>query len=551
MPIRPAVARRVARWSVDESCPLAGLSPRVSGMIARLFIVCMGLLLAMPASAQGFFKLDAVFVSRFLAQPDTLDGEAQTLQRKLEEYLGQSYLVSPLDKVPPFRDYSAAVYLENCPPHQYNECSYVIAGRAKADWAITARYTSDNPYDQFADRDVEVTIIDIKSSRAVISFGASVGPGREDVFAQGVMKVLANIVSGGDASNVDIREGVVDERAEWEKKREAAAEAAEELSDYEDIDLVVRGMTFDDELSQPKIKVDDLEEYDDRDDAAPWERLDMGREEYVRYKNSGRSITEWKQLRLGRQRQIVLRGGTGGGRGPFFHNFDARVALDDQTLQPVETDVFLELTSAAVLAGDFEVGFGITPTLEISVGMTLRTGWFQIFTLQEVVGDPELNVGSPTKSQWWTPAYHAKVYFTPLPTSPVRPTMSAGAQYWRGAGVLDITGDPTIFHQAVQNIQPWDETSQIFALVGGGGEFRLSEKLDFYTRADLQFRVAGSSIHTWHDGQELLFNRGEPLDNGGPLGFQVGAGIIVGLSPFGKPDVGREYDPLLDDEPDF
>jgi len=515
--------------------------------VRKLILAALALGAASPASAQGFFTLDAVFVSRFLAQPDSLDAEAQELHRLLEKYLSDSFLVTPLDSVLAFDDYSAAVYLENCPPAEYNECSYVIASRAKANWAITARYSSEDSFDSFAPRNVDISIIDVESSRAVISFGASVASDKEDVFAQGVAGVLNKIIQG-ERDITDIREDMVDDKAVWEHRREVAAAAAEELAGYEDIDLIVRGMEFEDELDKPKMKIDDLSEYDDRDDEGPWERLNMSREEFVRYKNSGRSLVNWRELGNGRTRRVLVKILGSTGAGPYHHRFDGRTALDDDTLQPVEVDVYQEVQTGGFVGGTFEVGFGITPTIDVAFGTTLRTGTYTTFFHQEKVGDPEperFDIVVP----WFTPSYTISGTYAPLPTSGVRPFGTGGLTQWVGSSVHQVVGDQMPREVAeLAGVGGFPAPKFIMLNAGGGLEARMGDQLDFVLKASMQYKLVGKSLEQFHSGPEVLYTRGIPT-GGGSIGFSIGAGIILRLAPFGVPKVEGESDPLWDDEP--
>ena len=503
---------------------------------------------ATPALAQEAFHLDVVFVSRFLATPASLGPESDVLRGRLEQELGSAFLVVPLDAVRPYEDYSAAIYLENCKPAQYTECSYVIAARAKANWAISARYTAEQPADPLADREVEVSIIDMATTRAAVTFTAAISAGGEDAFVQGVAAVLQKVING-DHDLTDVRLRPPDARQARDQKRKEDAVVARDIVADNDIDGVMRGVNDDEKLKKQKLTETDLTHYDDRDDAAPWERLKMSREEYLRFQNSGVTLERWRELSKGRTRQLLLRAELGGGAGPYLHSFDGRWALDPTNLQVAEVSVFQEVKSGGTGQGQFEVGFGLSPTLEISANMSIRTGSYAYYFHQEVVGTPEPE-GQRFQQPWWTSSLGLRAYISPKPQASLRPSYHAGVAWWSGASPNQVLGDVGM-PVYVSALGPFDKPKAMLLEGGGGVELKAGKNVDLFARSTLQLRVAGGEVLATHDGaDQLIYDFYEP-DPSGPFGLEIAAGVLVRAAPFGKPKIARERDELMDDDPDF
>ena len=471
-------------------------------------------------------SLDAVFISRFLAADPALDADAQALRAALERDLGNRFLVVPMETIPAWPTYNADIYLQSCPPAQYAECSYVVGARGKATWVIAAKVSAGREY---GTKNVDIDIVDVGASRSVISFAAEVRPGAEDQFALGVANVLDRIIQG-EAELVDIRGERVDDKEAWEAKRAAAKEAAEELSAGEDIDLMVRGMDFSNEMNA-ELSLSDLEQYEGRDDDTPWERYAMTKAEYVRFRNSGLTVFDWRARAAGRKRTIMIRPGLGFGSGPYKQRFDGRVALDNQTLQPFEVQVFDEIGNGTSVSAMLELGVGINEAIEIGARVQSRTGEHSYYFHNEKVGDPE-PLGVVQGNPRGTVQYGGYILYSPLPSYAIRPFGLLAVTSWTGTGIDQVVqGMPA----AIAELGPYEAPKMVLMEISPGVEARMSDNLDFWIRASGIVRVAGSKSREYHAGEPGLNTRYVSELTGGTFGGEVSAGVTVRLQPFGAP----------------
>jgi len=99
------------------------------------------------------------------------------------------------------------------------------------------------------------------------------------------------------------------------------------------------------------------------------ERASMGIPEFLyrKYLASGMGSDEWLRAKRVRSRafSIELQGGLG--RGDTDRSYDVRVALDDQTLEPIGTYSFDTMLPGQWPQGMVGVGFNPTPWIELSV----------------------------------------------------------------------------------------------------------------------------------------------------------------------------------------
>ena len=163
---------------------------------------------------------------------------------------------------------------------------------------------------------LNLTMIDIRGSREVMAFGVVVG-GQVDeaeVFT-GVARVYDQVIDGA-FEEVDVRGDLDDPRiqAELDARRKEVISAS--LATLEEQRGAVVRETDIIRVEDPRLTRQDLSEYDEREDTAPWERLSMSRASYLRYQNSDTTLLQWRRRMRGRLGQVLLRVGFGGGAGP-------------------------------------------------------------------------------------------------------------------------------------------------------------------------------------------------------------------------------------------
>lgn len=88
---------------------------------------------------------------------------------------------------------------------------------------------------------------------------------------------------------------------------------------------------------------------------------------YRKYLDSGMGATEWLKVKRVRGRAFSIEVQGGIGRGDTDRSYDVRVALDDQTLEPLGTYSFDTMLPGQWPQGMLGVGFNPMPWIELSV----------------------------------------------------------------------------------------------------------------------------------------------------------------------------------------
>jgi hypothetical protein len=513
--------------------------------VTRLLFVLLSASLALPALAgeedeDDFFSLDAVFVSRFGAEPESLAAEAERIRALVAERLAEQHLVVPIEEIPPFEDYSAKVYLDACPKGELLGCAFVLGERAEADWVVTGTVRPGEVAVDLMESagegagsssDVNIAFVDVAQSQVLLSFDVNVTNENEAKFVQGVGDVLDRILEG--AARLEDERGELEDEGAARERFEAEAEiAAQALSELED-ELGVMAREDLERIEAPKLKRSDLDEYDDRDDATPWERFDMTQAEFVRFRNSGKTVEDWRTLKKDRAGQLLLRVDASVGSGPFNEVYDGRWALDNQTLQVVETQSYQEVVKGSSLVANLEVGVGILPYLDAGFVIGTRSSNYDYLFYKEVVGQPD-DPGEFDSSIVQSLQMGGRATFAPMATYPARPSVSAGVMYWKGV-TMDSVIDPTSV--PVESLAaPW----VLMVQVAPGAEVRMSKAIVLFTRAQVSIPVAGDRVQTAQSGVASLTNRGTPSGATG-IGIEGVAGVQVRVNLLGGGKKPKRY----------
>lgn len=489
--------------------------------------ICVALFATPVAHAQMTFSLDTVLIAiPHVADmaPAGLQAEATALHANLEMMLATEYLVLPFSTVPDYEDYAASVYLDACPEGQYVGCTFVLGSRAKASWVVAIELTPD----AFSrPPDATFTIIDVNQSKQVISFSSKVQPGGHGAVAAGLSLVLDSVIRGAH-DEADVRGEVVDARAAWEERRSDAQAAAEELAYAEqDLQILVRSDVG--EFDQPKLTAGDLEGWDQRDDAAPWVSLGMSRSQYVRYKNRGWSIEQWRQSASGRQGRFLISLEGAFGNGIYREDYDARWALDSTTLETKQSVSVLQMNSSGTSAFGVEVGYGFHRWFDLSVGVATRNAKIGYYVQREIEGEQPAQLIGEGETSKWTTEFRVRTTFAPMATYVVRPTVSAGVVYWRGvslAKVLDLSDFPvTVF----------ETPSFVFVEVSPGVEFSATPFLSIYGRFNYDIKVVGARTFTEETGEPgILVDPPDVTTQKGGSGWSIAFGLTARVGPFKK-----------------
>jgi hypothetical protein len=457
--------------------------------------------------------------------------------------LVESFLAQELDKqdgvdvlrvedTPAFEDYAARVYMDGCPAGEIVGCTYVIGDRGHARYAVTGTVQA-----LASGARVEIEILDISGARELIRFESELGEGSDDAFAAGVAKVLVAAINGEIGEEDDIRD---DGAAKPEPmSNDAVAAQLEQLTkELGGVKAVIS--RSDRKIVRSTYSLDDLAKRMEGEGTKPWERLGMSPGEYLRYKNSGKNLFEWRERAMGRAGQLLLRPSVGFGSGPYDGTYYGRFAYDvvGGHLQVVDAYAAqaVQTGSGAVIAAN--VAYGLTSAIDVGATFGVALGTWTTDISQETVGQP-ISPAEPESTVQTTLVFGPRVNVTLLPVRPIRPSFGGGVVVMRGRTRVDP-----------ENV---DESLSTFApavLVAGeiyvGGEARISKTVDFFLHVPVQVRLAGDPFSDNRVGTTEVVDVTVP-----PVAGVVSAGVNVGLQIrlFGrKPKESTRYDEM--DEPD-
>ncbi|MCP4810065.1 MAG: hypothetical protein GY884_32410 [Proteobacteria bacterium] len=452
------------------------------------------LLLAGPAHAQDDLPEgpSRVFVSEFQAANKEAASLAALLSGYLQSVLSetQGLQAIPVSAAPDFGEHSALVYLLSCPPGEFLGCAYVVGDRVDARYAVAGTVEA-----RTSGSLVHITIIDVWDSREALSFDAELGLGDDEAFAEGVAEILVAVIEGREGRHEDIRE-FEDPDAADQAQRDAElagqqlAALAAEIGDV--TTLTSRGGAG---IQRPGYTLEDLTKDSNTDAAKPWELVGMTPGEYIKYKNSGLTVTSWRDLSAGRRMQVFVRAGGGYGQGPWDETYRGWYTIDE-TFVVQEARAWQIRTSSGGGHGGVWVGFGLHPMVEVDVGAGVQTGQFHMHIQKEVIGDePIVRDGTDhVAPNWW---FGARGLLAPMPASKARPVIGAGFQYMLGEST-----EANLRPGAGTGLPGFDGNHLAIVQALPGGEVSLSELLDVYLMVPVSFVIGGSPQRSW-EGEAL------------------------------------------------
>lgn len=361
------------------------------------------------------------------ADPDSA-GLAAMLSSVLEAALvtEDEIHVLPLDDVPALVDVEARLYLECCPPGQQAGCAYVVADHAGAAYAVGGSLRVGDP-----DIAVHLVLVDVGEAREAVAMDLALPPGEDERLMAEVAELLGRLIRGEIGRLVDIREDgrLLEGRALDPGELEQVL--AEGLGSRR-----LRRLRTGLSVAMPTFTPQDMERMKaGAEGLTEWERLGMNERAYLRWRNSGLDLTSWRRLQAGRALQVLVRPHAGFLWGPLEGSYLARIAMDP-TL--VETYAW-QGTSGAVGGGyGLDLGFGLTPAVDLEGGVQVAHSRFHVLVQQEVVGEPVLP-REPTTTANTALLLTAGLRVVPTPARALRPLLGAGVVFWRGTGVDDHT----------------------------------------------------------------------------------------------------------------
>ncbi|MBM4366845.1 MAG: hypothetical protein FJ102_11580 [Deltaproteobacteria bacterium] len=433
--------------------------------------------------------------------------------QKLGEY--DSLRVIRIEDTPDFEDYSARVYMDSCPPGEAVGCTFVLAERGEAWWAVTGSVQA-----LVKGTRVDIDIIDVDGSRVAVSFRSELEGGRDEAFAEGVARVLVAAISGEVGKEEDIRDAGEDSESTELSAEEKAAVAAELdtlTQSLGDFDLEVRKASK--TISRPKLTEEDIAEAEEGEGAKPWERLKMSAPEYLRYRNSGMTLPVWRKRIQGRRFQVILRGGGGFMNGPVNGEYYGRYALDEQTLTAVDVYSAQSVESGSTGVGVVQAAFGVHPVVDVGVTLGIAGGAFEYTISPEVVGQTN-TASKPTVVDNSNLMVGPWVTAGLFPAANLRPTFGAGALWMRGTGVANHIQPP-------DELASFDAESLWLVNVFVGGEARLADSVEFFAQVPVSFLVGGDVVQEEKHTVVAALEGVQVPAGASALGVSVVAGVQI------------------------
>jgi hypothetical protein len=460
------------------------------------------LLLALHlSSARADEPRATVLVSSLQAQNPEGAGLAGVIEgilaRELDGQAGVSVL--QVEDAPAFDEYSARTYMDSCPTGEYVGCTLVVGARANARYAITGSVLGLANGAQ-----VQITILDITGSRVMLSFKSDLAPGKDEDFATGVAGVLLAAVQGEIGQQDDIRDEEAPKDVPVVENDVVAAELAELSDELGTLTEVLDNPR--DIVKPPPLTLAEIEEQQTEEGGvAPWVRLGITPQAYVRYKNSGLRFPEWQKRALGRASQLHLRVMGGYWRGPTEATFYNRYAYNS-TLVVEDSYTAQAVNMGNTVSGGAEVAFGLLPFLDLGVAGGVALGHLTVDVSSiEAPTDP---VVLEQTSLWFGPRV-AVMFF---PTSSVRPGVGGGVNF------VNVSA-PEATVVVPETAYAFPSAWLVYGQVYGGAELRVDPHVDLFARVPVDFLVGGDPLREHRDTTNAALT---------PVAPEAGASVAVG-----------------------
>ena len=256
--------------------------------------------------------------------------------------------------------------------------------------------------------------------------------GEDQALADAVSELVVAVARGEVGLETDIREaGELDAPRSKAENQMIAQELNQLSGELGEVTVTTR----EDEIERPEYTVDDMADDMASDAIPPWEQLGIPPGEYLRFKNSGRTLIQWRAGALGRKGQFTARLAAGMMYGAVDTMYEGRYALEVSGTEfvVVEEYAWQTVQSATGGHGGLWIGFGLIPILEVQVGVGLVSGTYTRRVGGEQAGDDPRDPQEQTTPQV-CPWAGARVLAVPLQWNRVRPIIGGGVRVQRGYG---------------------------------------------------------------------------------------------------------------------
>jgi hypothetical protein len=471
--------------------------------MVRFLLALVSLCVAAPAFAQDDFgfDLDTVLVATFEA--DKKYRKDADRYAKLFEAALADQMVFTMADVPEFTDYDAATYVDSCPDGQYVACLLVVAARVGSEWAVGGQLT---PLEGGAHQ-VKLAIVDVDDAQLILQFDVVFDGAQDDEIITGFQRVFQDVL-GGRYTGTDIRQ------TEPEIPED---EIPVDIGPDEETKRSKRN-----EGKRRKLTRDDTDDYEATDAVTPWEQRGLNKTSWRRWKNSGKSLVEWKARARGRQGEILV-GLTAltVGQGSWTQVYEGWYALDDPTLETIETSTMIDQARGIERTWDFSLGVGIMPWLDVQAFGGPRIAPYQL-RVQRIIENQDTIIDDPIRRTVSSYIVGGRIGFQPLPTFPARPTLHLGAYYWRGVQHTRVVESP-------EELAVLDAPWMVIVQGGPGFEVDLGKYFYLWGRLYVDVPVAGRISEENAAAGPLLADRPRPDTTDDGVGIAGSFGVTVRL----------------------
>lgn len=482
-------------------------------MVRRMLFAASALLALLSAGTADAAPRKRVLVSNFEARNRSMAATALQLPDQLEQVFidgGEVELVT-LAQLPPVSEMSAALYASSCPSGQFIGCAFVLGQAGGVDFVLAGAVEEIREGVR-----AEVHILDIDRSEDVLAFQVDFARSDSLLFAEGVGAVVAAVGRGEVQLGGDIR-AVADPGAGAARERDQAVARRQldtlesEIGDVDSVDRMRKGTVV-----REKVRLDELAEDMDKEGAKPWERLDMTMQEYLRYRNSGVNLVDWRKRMDGRRQQLVIRPYLGFANGPTDSRYFGQYLQAQDDFSTLETFAWQSTQNAGGVVYGVSLAYGILPILEVGFTAGGALGEFNYEIQKQTEGQDPTQLpaeGESTSTMFFGPEFLVAL----LPTSTIRPVFGAGVTWRRGPAIGDIVQLPS-------DLPSFKANSAIVTHALVGGEVRLSNSLDLFVHLPVTMLVGGTTTRQQYDGIGDMVRMTSPTEPNA-----VGAGVHVGF----------------------
>ncbi len=478
-------------------------------------------LLLLPAVASAKVP---VLISGFEAQHDVHQAIAARLPGAVAKRMfGDPALeVLRVSDVPWIEGKTGPDYLAACPAEEVLGCSFALAEVAEARWAVTGIVRDEPVFDDEVDpgTELELTVLDIEEQREAWSFVFPHDRAAEAELTRWALDVVVALVEGREPPAPEPDEEpelIEDEPVDPEADLTGLERELGEVGHPEGVEDLGEGRQEREPMTMDQL----MEEYGE---AEPWLDLDLTPQRYLRWWNSGWGYRTWQDKLRGRKGQLVLRAFAGWGAGPRGGHYNAQYAIDTPSSRTViEYYSWQAAVQGSGLSFGMNAGYGLTPRLELELGLARHGGPFTTDVTKEYLGDdPEVQVADEGLQGMLEASLGAR--FVPLPFASLRPQIGAGLLVWHGSqgdGHAELPPPPVELPIPAAN-----------TLVGAygllGAELALNDTVGILVQAPVQYFFAGTAANVHDDDHDYIAHKIEP-PTAPSLGWAVQAGVQLHL----------------------